>query len=51
MNQKIKSAAATGTEHADATIDVTGSIPFGNTFDKWLNINNQTFGEKKYTGQ
>jgi len=51
INQKIKSSAATGTEDADATIDVTGSIPFVNYFDKWLNINNQTFGEKKYTGQ
>lgn len=51
INQKIKSAAATGTEDADATIDITGPIPFGNTFDKWLNINNQKFGEKTFTGQ
>jgi len=51
MNQKIKSAAATGTEDADATIDITGSVMFGNTFDKWLNVNNQQFGEKTYTGQ
>jgi hypothetical protein len=51
INQKIKSAAATGTEDADATIDITGSVMFGNTFDKWLNVNNQQFGEKTYTGQ
>ena len=51
LNQKIKSAAATGTEDADATIDVTGPVNFGNYFDKWLNINNQQFGKKTYTGQ
>ena len=50
VNDKIKSSAPAYSGDSNSTIDASGPINFFNLYNKYMPENNQTFGNKGYTG-